>query len=69
MDGWAGLRRKICCNGRASVDDRMGVIYAFWDSNVSRKVIRVVSFVGVRGFGTVERRKCAAEDRLWKNAG
>lgn len=45
--------------------DRMGVVYAFWSSNVSRKVIRALSFVDVRGFGTVERRKCAA-DGLWK---
>ena len=48
------------------MDDRMGVIYAFWNPNVSWKVIRVLSFVDVRVFGTVERRKCAAEDGLWK---
>lgn len=66
VSGWMGSRRKICRSGRTSVDDRMGVIYAFWNSNVSWKVIRVLSFVDVRGFGTVERRKCAAEDGLWK---
>jgi hypothetical protein len=60
-----GSRRKICRSGRTSVDDRVGVVYAFWSSNVSRKVIRALSFVDVRGFGTVERRKCAA-DGLWK---
>lgn len=65
VGGWMSSRRKICRNGRASVDDCMGVVYAFWNSNVSRKVIRALSFVDVRGFGTVERRKCAA-DGLWK---
>jgi len=65
VGGWMGSRRKICRSGRASVDDRIGVVYTFWNSNVSRKIIRVLSFVDVRGFGTVERRKCAA-DGLWK---
>ena len=28
VGGWMGSRRKICRSGRASMDDRMGVIYA-----------------------------------------